>query len=72
MDIVNLVNSSKNKTQSSYLKKLFICLFRRINYDFCINVDGNVISEKGLIAAVLNGGKIASGMNICPAPTTVY
>lgn len=67
IDVVNLVNASKNKSPSSYLKKLLICVLRRINYDFRLIIDGEVISSKGLIATVLNGGKIASGMNVCPS-----
>lgn len=66
VDVVNMVNASKRKTQLSYLKKILLCLFKGLNYDFDIIIDGRHFKEKAVVAAVLNGSKLATGMNFCP------
>lgn len=65
VDVVNMVNASKKKTSSSYLKKILLCIFKGIKYDFCINIDGNEIKTTGIVAAVLNGAVLAGGMHFC-------
>lgn len=65
VDVVNMVNASKKKTSSSYLKKILLCIFKGIKYDFCINIDGNEIKTTGIVAAVLNGAVLAGGMRFC-------
>ena len=60
-----MVNASKKKTSSSYLKKILLCIFKGIKYDFCINIDGNEIKTTGIVAAVLNGAVLAGGMHFC-------
>ncbi len=66
VDVVNMVNKGKRKTENSYLKNILKCLFKGINYDFEIKYDDNTLSFKGIFAAVLNGGKLASGMEFSP------
>ena len=65
VDVVNMVNASKKKTSSSYLKKILLCIFKGIKYDFCINIDGKEIKTTGIVAAVLNGAVLAGGMHFC-------
>lgn len=66
VDVVNMVNASKKKTPSSYLKKILICIFKGINYDFDMIIDGKEIKQNGIVAAVLNGSQLAGGMHFCP------
>lgn len=66
VDVVQQVNSSARKTEASYTKKALNCIFKRLNYDFSIIADGVVQDVNGVIAAVLNGWSIASGLNFCP------
>lgn len=70
VDVVNLVNASKKKTSSSYLKKILTCIFKGIKYDFRINIDGKEIETEGIVAAVLNGSVLAGGMHFC-APAKI-
>lgn len=65
-EVVNMVNASRRKTKLSYLKKLLKCIFKNYAYDFVITADTEKIEKRGIIVAVLNGGKIASGMKFCP------
>lgn len=65
-EMVKMVNASRRKTTLSYLKKLLKCVFMNFSYDFTINIDSDEFKKHGLIVAVLNGGKIASGMQMCP------
>ncbi|MEG1613030.1 MAG: diacylglycerol kinase family lipid kinase [Clostridia bacterium] len=66
VDVVNMVNASAKKTESSYLKNILKCIFKRINYDFDILADGEHIKYNGVFTAVLNGGKVAGGIDFCP------
>lgn len=70
VDVVNMVNASKHKTASSYLKKILLCIFKGIKYDFCINIDGKEIKTRGIVTAVLNGSVLAGGMKFC-APAKI-
>jgi lipid kinase, YegS/Rv2252/BmrU family len=66
VDVVNAVNAAAKKTESSYKNKVLNCILKGINYDFDVTVDGKRLSFNGIIAAVLNGWSIASGLNFCP------
>lgn len=66
-DVVDMCNREKHKKTFSYAKNAIKCILRGMTYDFTVCYDGKEESFSGIIASVVNGKSMASGMNYAPS-----